>query len=75
MKSDRKRQVSLLICGIFKNGTNELIYRTGDLPGSEIKPASLTSPTQADSLPLAPPGKPLCIYGRRAVRRSPVLLH
>ena len=28
MKSDRKRQVSLLICGIFKNGTNELFYRT-----------------------------------------------
>ena len=47
MKSDRKRQVSLLICGIFKNGTNELFYRTGDLPGSEIEPVSLTSLTLA----------------------------
>ena len=42
----------------------------GNLPDSGIEPASLTSPTlQADSLPLAPPGKPrrwVCaIYSRR----------
>ena len=32
----------------------------GDLPNPEIKPTSLLSPDgQADSLPLAPPGKPI----------------
>ena len=38
----------------------------GDLSDPGIKPTSLTSPAgrdgQADSLPLVPPGKPLCVY-------------
>ena len=31
----------------------------GDLPDPGIEPASLGSPALTDSLPLAPPGKPM----------------
>ena len=38
----------------------------GDLPLPGIEPASLMSPAlQADSLPLAPPEKPVCIWGSK----------
>ena len=75
MKSDRKRQISLLISGIFLNGTNELIYRTGDLPGSEIEPTSLTSPALAGRFYTTSATWEAPVYlWKAAVRRSPVLL-
>ena len=75
MKSDRKRQISLPIGGIFLNGTNELIYRTGDLPGSEIEPTSLTSPTLAGRFYTTNATWEAAVYlWKAAVRRSPVLL-